>query len=162
MPLVSENRSPEGRRAPATWTPKRDAIEDDASSRPPADVVFEILRARRRREVLRYLDAHGGEATLGALAEYVAAEENDVERRAVTSAQRKRTYVGLYQAHLPKMAGNGVIEWDKERGFVALCDSAVWLLAYLYFDPGEDVRGPSRSTGPLAALRRYVFRRGRG
>lgn len=156
MPLVTEKRSSEGRRATTTWTTNGDALEEDGSSRPADDVVFEILRASRRREVLRYLDAHGDEATLGALAEYVAAEENDVDQEAVTSSQRKRTYVGLYQAHLPKMAGNGVIEWDKDRGLVALNESSWWLLAYLYFDPVETVRGLGQSRGLLATLRRYV------
>ena len=157
MPLLSDERSPEERRAPTTWTTKH---EGDASSRPPDDVVFEVLRARRRREVLRYLDAHGGEATIGALAEYVAAEENDVDQELVTSSQRKRTYVGLYQAHLPKMAGNGVIGWDKDRGTVALNESSWWLLAYLYFEP--DAAGSTESVDPFAALRRFVWGSDRG
>ena len=152
MALLTEERPPEDRRGSTIWTAEH---EGDASSRPPDDVVFEILRARRRRDVLRYLDAHGGEATIGELAEYVA-EENDVDRRELTSSQRKRTYVGLYQAHLPKMAGNGVIEWNKDRGLVALKEASWLLLAYLYFEPDGDEADTSTPVGPFTALRRYV------
>jgi len=36
----------------------------------------------------------------------------------LTSRERKRVYVGLYQCHLPKMDGVGVIEFDKNRGTI--------------------------------------------
>ena len=59
--------------------------------------IFEILSADRRQEVLRYLDRAGGTAHLGELAEHIAAIECDCERVQLSSQQRKRAYVGLYQ-----------------------------------------------------------------
>lgn len=157
MSLVSGERPSEGPRVPTGWSTNQGA-RDEPPPRPDRDVVFEVLRTSRRREALRYLDAHDGEASVGAMAEYIAAEENGVDRTDVTYAQRKRAYVGLYQMHLPKMADLGVVDWDRERGHVALRDAAWWILAHLYFDPDEQEPIPDGPTGPLAAIRRGVRR----
>ncbi len=102
----------------------------------PLDQVFEILKNERRRRVLQYLWEHDGESTLGTLAEHIAALENDTTVSALSSAQRKRVYVGLYQSHLPKMADNGVIEFDKDRGTVRIGKNAEQTRTYLE-DPQE-------------------------
>ena len=94
--------------------------------------IFDLLRNRRRREVLQYLDTHAdGSSTLNTLAEYIAAKENDIEPSQLASDQRKRVYIGLYQCHLPKMNDLGVIEYDKNRGTVELQDISQ-LEPYLY------------------------------
>ena len=150
MPLVSVERSREATTVPTGEAPTDDVVDEPRSSKPPKDAIFEILKASRRRQVLRYLDAHGGEATIGALAEYIAAAENDIDRASITSSQRKRVYVGLYQSHLPKMDGYGAVDWDKDRGFVQLRDDSWWYLAYLYFDPTGSESSPD--DGALAAI----------
>lgn len=115
-------------------------------------MIFEVLRAGRRRGVLRYLDAHG-DASVGTLAEHLAAEENDTEPRLVTSSQRKRTYVALYQIHLPKLDSYGVVDYDRDRGSVELRDPAWWYIEHLDFEPGE---APFRgSDQPSSAVRRF-------
>lgn len=83
------------------------------------DETFEILKNNRRRIVLKHLQGKGV-ISLGELADHVTAVENDTEIADITSTQRKRVYVGLYQFHLPKMKEVGVIEFDKDRGDVAL------------------------------------------
>jgi hypothetical protein len=98
------------------------------SRHPDADLgvgeVFELLQNQRRRRVLRYLTTEtDGRATLSDLAEHVAGLENDVPPDRVTSTQRKRVYVGLYQAHLPKLDDYGVVDFDKHRGTVDLRDT---------------------------------------
>lgn len=90
-----------------------------------------ILKNRRRREVLRYLAQSGQATTLDALARHIAAKENGIDERALSSSQRKRVYIGLYQAHLPKMDDAGVIEFDKHRGRVELRPEAERLLECL-------------------------------
>ena len=97
--------------------------------------TFEILKNRRRRAVLKYLDDVGGHATLGTIAEHVAAKENDIDTNQLSSQQRKRVYIGLYQVHLPKMDGLGLIEYDQDRGSVALKDISE-LRSYLYNETG--------------------------
>ena len=154
MPLTSVRRPGEGPADGTTGATECDDSDELRRTRPPRDAIFEVLRASRRREVLRHLDSHGGEATIGALAEYVASKENDVDRTAVTASQRKRVYVGLYQVHLPKLAEYGAVEWHKDRGFVKLVDASRWFLAYLAFDPAGDESASPDSQGPLAAIRR--------
>ena len=97
----------------------------------PLDLTFEILKNSRRRETLRYLNSNGGETTLSEVAEHIAALENDTTVRAITSTQRKRVYVGLYQCHLPKMDDADVIEFDQNRGTIAIGPNASQLDQYL-------------------------------
>jgi hypothetical protein len=52
------------------------------------------------------------------LAEQLTAWENDKEPHEITSAERKRVYVGLYQCHLPKMDSTNVISFNKPRGII--------------------------------------------
>lgn len=95
------------------------------------DTTFEILRNERRRIVLSYLIDADGRVDIGDLAERVAAVENDCSERAISSSQRKRAYVGLYQCHLSKMADAGVIEYDRDRGHVEATPAAADLFEYV-------------------------------
>jgi hypothetical protein len=98
------------------------------------DVIFEVLKNRRRRDVLEYLQSTEGSVTLSELAERIAAWENDIPMSALNSTQRKRVYVALYQTHLPKMDDVGVIEYDSDRGTVELSENADLLRMYLTDD----------------------------
>lgn len=98
------------------------------------DVIFELLKNRRRREVLSYLLEAEETVTLGELAEQIAAWENDTEVTALSSDQRKRVYVALYQTHLPKMDDAGIVEYDQDRGLISLADNADLLMMYLDTD----------------------------
>lgn len=78
----------------------------------PADDVLEALDNERRREVIRRLAGAAGDdpaIPLGELAEYVAAVENGKPVEKVTSDERKKAYIGLYQAHLPTLEETGII-----------------------------------------------------
>jgi len=108
--------------------------ETETGERLSKSHLFELLSADRRQEVLRYLDANGGTADLGELAEHIASLECDCSVSELTSQQRKRVYVGLYQCHLPKMAEAGVIDYDQDRGNVALNERSPRLLRYLYLE----------------------------
>lgn len=104
------------------------------------DETFELLKNARRRAVIRFLLEHDGSAKLSELAEHIAAAENDISVHELSSDQRKRVYIGLYQCHLPKMDNLGVIEYDKNRGSVVLQDSVTQLLPYMesLADDGEE------------------------
>ncbi|WP_436935638.1 DUF7344 domain-containing protein [Halovenus marina] len=111
--------------------------------------VFELLSAQRRQEVLRYLEANGGTATLGEVAEYIAGLECEVDPAQLNSQQRKRVYVGLYQCHLPKMADAGVIDYDQSRGDIELNERSARLLKYLYL---EEHKSETPQSGLLGRL----------
>ncbi|WP_232688809.1 DUF7344 domain-containing protein [Halobacterium zhouii] len=124
---------------PATTEQSDDqaATESTEQERLSLDIVFEILRNERRRLVLHYLRDNDGEATLGQLAEHIAALENDITVTALNAQQRKRVYVGLYQCHLPKMDDAGVIDFNQSRGTIDLCESADRLETYLDTEDDE-------------------------
>lgn len=84
------------------------------------DVMFEILKNSRRRLVLDYLKKRQEQVKLSDLADQVTAAENDTDVDSITSTERKRVYVGLYQFHLPKMDDMGIIHFDQDRGTVEL------------------------------------------
>jgi hypothetical protein len=106
--------------------------------------IFDLLKNSRRRSIIQYLRANDGYAELNDVAEHIAAEENDITVRELSSDQRKRVYIGLYQCHLPKMDTMGVVEYDKNRGTIELQESVSQLLAYM--DPiDEDESGESES-----------------
>jgi len=93
--------------------------------------IFEVLYNSRRRIVLTYLIADDGASTVGEMAEHIAAVENDTTVQQISSYERKRVYVGLYQNHLPMMDNVGVLEYDKNRGTVQLRACATQLEPYL-------------------------------
>lgn len=120
-----------------------EADAEEAAMPPPErlDRIFGILQNHRRRLVLEYL-RHRDSTTQGDLARHIAAVENDIPESAVTSTQRKRVYVSLYQAHLPKLDDFDAISFDQDRGTVERTPRTDELLRYL--DRFEDE--PSTST----------------
>ncbi|ACV10657.1 hypothetical protein Huta_0470 [Halorhabdus utahensis DSM 12940] len=82
------------------------------------DQIFGVLKNQRRRHVLEYLTTTDDSVRLGTLAEQIAGWENDKDVARITSQERKRVYVGLYQCHLPKMDDMDVISFNKSRGIV--------------------------------------------
>ncbi|GAA0522567.1 hypothetical protein SAMN04488066_105114 [Halorubrum aquaticum] len=98
--------------------------------------IFDLLKNSRRRSIIQYLRAHDGYAELNDVAEHIAADENDITVRELSSDQRKRVYIGLYQCHLPKMDTLGVVEYDKNRGTIELQESVSQLLVYM--DPIDE------------------------
>jgi hypothetical protein len=108
------------------------------------DNLFEILKNQRRRYVLQYLQEIDQQATLSDLAEQIAAWENNTELRRITSDERKRVYVGLYQVHLPKMDDRGVVSFNKHRGIIEPGENIDQCYGYLKPDSRRDDRAWSR------------------
>jgi len=105
------------------------------------DERFEVLKNERRRIILQYLKTVDSAVKLNELADHVTAVENDTEIGAITSDERKRVYVGLYQFHLPKMAKMGVIDYDQDRGDIELTTTGERLYQeYGTEDESEDNR----------------------
>ena len=91
-----------------------DASEDTL----PLDVIFDVLRNRRRRLVFKAIEERDGSTTLSELAEHIGGIENSKPPHALNAQERKRVYVGLYQCHLPKMDDAGAITFEQNRGTV--------------------------------------------
>ena len=117
------------------------AARSDEPAELPVDRVFELLKNQRRREVLRYLETTDEETvSLSDLAEHIAAIENDTTVQAISSSERKRVYVGLYQCHLPKMDDMNVVAFAQNRGTISLGPNADQLEEFL--DIGDETEHP--------------------
>ncbi|MFC6725706.1 hypothetical protein ACFQE1_15285, partial [Halobium palmae] len=112
------------------------------------DDLFHVLQNQRRRRVLNYLRTAEGSVDMRDLAEQVAAWENEKEATAITSEERQRAYIALYQSHLPKLDGMGVVEYDQDRGTVERTALADEFDPYLDVDGegGADARGGETAT----------------
>jgi hypothetical protein len=113
---------------------EQEVSEEETESELSLDVMFEVLKNERRRFVLEHFDEHDGPVALGDLAEHVAAKENDKPRRELSSGERKRVYVGLYQCHLPKMDDADIVDFNRNRGRIELGENANLLNEYLETD----------------------------
>ncbi|WP_276261517.1 DUF7344 domain-containing protein [Haloglomus litoreum] len=109
------------------------------------DIAFEILKNGRRRRVLEELSAATGDLTTGELSERIAAWENSKPIEEITSEERKRVYVGLYQCHLPKMHDADVVVFNKDRGLVAPGEHADLLDRFL--TPADPEPSPTSEEG---------------
>lgn len=116
----------------------------------PLSEVFGLLKNERRRIVLKFLKETEEPATTSDLAEYVASQETEKPIVEVTSSERKRAYVGLYQCHLPKMDAMDVIEFNKPRGIVELGANADTVDPYL--DSAADRGDTADAPWPLRFL----------
>ena len=95
------------------------------------DLIFDVLKNRRRRYTLHYLKQQERPVELSELAEQVAAWENDKTVAALTANERKSVYTSLYQTHLPKLADAGIVQYNRDRGVVQLSENAAQLEGYL-------------------------------
>ena len=132
--------------------------ENEEQTKLPKDVIFGLLSVERRRLVLKYLHDNEGPVTVSDLAEQIAATENDTEVRLISSQQRKRVYVGLYQCHLPKLDDTDVISYDKPRGTVESQPNATQLYPYLAIEPTVNAETDSAQSGDNFSLREKLKR----
>jgi len=119
--------------------PSIDESGENAVEPVSQDMAFEVLSCKRRRDVLHYLRQHGGDAELRPLSRQIAAWENDKPVEAVTYKERARVYTALRQGHLPKMDSCDIVEYDADRGTVALTERASGLDVYLDVVPHDDI-----------------------
>lgn len=78
--------------------------------------AIEILSCARRRWAVEYLAEQPPDetVTISELSEYVAARENDCSVVDLSSKQRERVYISLYQTHLITL--DPIIEYNRDRG----------------------------------------------
>ncbi|WP_227357623.1 DUF7344 domain-containing protein [Haladaptatus salinisoli] len=93
-------------------------LSDESPDNLTKDKIFHILQTQRRRDALRYLKENDGPVEMRDLAEQVAAWENNTTLQALTSDERQRVYIALYQSHLPKLDKEDIIKYNQSRGVV--------------------------------------------
>lgn len=120
----------------------------------PLNETFAILKNERRRRILKYLQEHRETAKIGEIAEHIAAEENGIDESQLSSDQRKRVYISLYQGHLPKMDETGVLRFDKSGGTVELKGASAQVIRYMdtESDEGRTLVTPTIQAALLLAV----------
>ncbi|WP_254524213.1 DUF7344 domain-containing protein [Natrinema caseinilyticum] len=122
----------------------------------PADLdlddIYHILQTKRRRDVLHYLRESDGRVRLRELAEQVAAWEQGTPVDNLNSSERQRVYISLYQSHLPKLDNHGIVNYEKDRGWVESTPLTSQLDPYLDLSRGDDTadRWPLWYAGTVA------------
>lgn len=101
--------------------------------------LFTILSNRRRRYSVHYLKQINDAVSVRELAEQVAAWENGKPKEELTSQERKRVYISLYQGHLSTLAEEGLVEYDSDRGLVSPTDLLVKSDIYLEIVPPNTI-----------------------
>jgi hypothetical protein len=120
------------------------AHDEDEKAELGKDEIYHLLQNERRRNVLRYLRDRDGTIQMRDIAEQVAAWEHDTTVQALMSDQRQRVYIALYQAHLPKLDEEGIIDYNQSRGFVEkkpLADELIRHLERPHSDEGDADEG---------------------
>ena len=85
------------------------------------DILFDILRSRRRREVLRYLLFTADTITLSDLATVVAKRETQAGM--ITDEIYKQYLLNLSQIHIPKLDDKGYISYDSDTQSISSCEA---------------------------------------
>jgi hypothetical protein len=120
-----------------------------------------VLSNRRRRYAIHYLKQVGEPVDVSTLAEQVAAWENDKSVGELSSQERKRVYISLYQSHLPTLEKRGLVAYDADRKVVDLTGPIASADIYLEVVAGRNVPwsyfylGLSLLSGILVALTYY-------
>lgn len=112
----------------------------------PVDEIFHILQNERRRMVLEYLQGAEDSVRMRDVAEQVAAWENDTTVEKLSSDQRQRVYIPLYQSHLPKLDKAGIIDYQQNRGIVERRPLADQLDYYLNADSNTSTEESDSNT----------------
>ncbi|MCU4752493.1 hypothetical protein OB919_10915 [Halobacteria archaeon AArc-curdl1] len=112
------------------------------------DEIFHLLQNERRRMVLRYLRGTEGPVRMRDVAEQVAAWEHHTTVEQLTSTQRQRVYIPLYQSHLKKLDKAGVIEYQQDRGIVERKPLADQVDQYLEIEPTTESTDENGGQGP--------------
>lgn len=104
-----------------------------------SETAYAVLSDKRRRYAIHYLKQAENPVTVRELAEQVAAWENEKPLDEITSQERKRVYIALYQSHLPTLDKQGIVDYDSDRGVVSLTEAMAARTIYLEVVPKGNI-----------------------
>lgn len=118
---------------------EQDLSSDSTISNISNNEVYDLLADTRRRYTLHYLKQSDGPVEVRDLAEKIAAWENDKSTAELTSQERKRVYISLYQSHLSTLDDEGIVDYNEDDGLVELSDEFRDLDVYLEVVPERTI-----------------------
>ena len=104
--------------------------QDWISGEESLDVLFDILRSRRRREILRHLLTEET-TSLSELATVVAKRET--QEKVIADGTLQRYLLNLSQIHIPKLVDEGYILYDSDTQSVSSCEATQRAKPFLVF-----------------------------
>lgn len=84
------------------------------------DAVLAALAHPRRRYILRALQDYKNPMAMADLATEVAGQENGESPTDISPDEIKRVSRSLYHSHIPKLADDEFVHYDREQHFVSL------------------------------------------
>lgn len=105
------------------------------------DELFQILSNSRRRHIIFYLSEAGEPVALKRLAAKIAAAETGTPEAEITTDERQRVYISLYQTHLPKLRESGIVTYDEDARTVSLTDD-IAEEGFFWMDTAEETASP--------------------
>lgn len=107
------------------------------------DEIFDILRKKRRRYALYYLEQQDRPVSVSELTERIAHWESDPDQFTIPDGKFEDIEVMLKHQHLPKAAEVEFIEYDEDRQEIVLTGSpsefkAILSVAELAEKPSDD------------------------
>ncbi|WP_227380107.1 DUF7504 family protein [Haladaptatus halobius] len=94
-----------------------------------ADLLFDVLRSRQRREVLRYLLRATEPVSLDELTTTIAKRESG--KQTINRNEYRRYYMSLSQKHLPRLDDVGFIEYDSPTSRILISKAAQHIEPFL-------------------------------
>ena len=95
-------------------------MSDESNNEAYLSALYHALRARRRREAIRFMHSSKTPAVaVRTLAREVAAAENGLPRARATGEPYRNAYNALAQTHLPTLADAGIVIYDPKRQTVS-------------------------------------------
>lgn len=134
--------------------------ESDLADDITIDHIFHTLSNLRRRWVLQYLFTHGGKAHIREITDHVASVENNTSIENLSSDQRNRTYLELYQLHLKKMDDMNILNFDSDSGDVELTNEGERIKSFFDDIDSSKLFGIKRSSASEASPRTTLLRVG--
>lgn len=101
------------------------------------DLIFHLLRNKRRRAVMFYLLFVKSEVSMRELSSQVSAWENGVDVENLSGSKRETTHISLYQTHLPTLNEHDIITYKKQRGKIIADDGIKVFKQYLIQDTDD-------------------------
>lgn len=119
---------------PPDFLDETNGIEKDFSR----DLIFHLLRNKRRRAVMFYLSVIDDEVTMRDLSQQVAAWEHNMDVDALPGSKRETTHVSLYQTHLPTLDEHNIVVFEKHNGVIKTGDNLDVFKQYLETDINQN------------------------
>ena len=86
------------------------------------DVAFRLLSHVYRRALLECLDRHDGPVSLADAAEDVTLACRDTSISELSDEETREVYLSLHHSHVPQLAAEGAVSYDRDRGQVTLTE----------------------------------------